>query len=64
MAAKLTKEEFCSKSRYMYQVADFLGVDRRTLQQWLEDSEELEDLKNVRYLPPKSVKRILDYFFI
>lgn len=64
MAAKLTKEEFYSKSRYMYQVADFLGVDRRTLQQWLEDSEELEDLKNVRYLPPKSVKRILDYFFI
>ncbi|MGM9819560.1 MAG: hypothetical protein ACI3Z9_01990 [Candidatus Onthomorpha sp.] len=56
------RDEFCRKSRYLYEIADFLGVARTTLRAWLQDCEALSDIKVKKLYPPQAVKRIVDYF--
>ncbi|MGM9820438.1 MAG: hypothetical protein ACI3Z9_06515 [Candidatus Onthomorpha sp.] len=61
MSANLTREQFCSKSRYLYQIADYLGIHPKTLRIWIKDSEELS-LSSHRLYPPVEVRRIVEYF--
>ncbi|MEE0917829.1 MAG: hypothetical protein UIQ67_05955 [Bacteroidales bacterium] len=61
---QLTTQEFCSKSRYLYEIADYLGLRRTTLRIWIQDTEELSDILNRKRLlySPKEVERIVKYF--
>lgn len=61
---QLTTQEFCSKSRYLYEIADYLGLRRTTLRIWIADTEELSDILNRKRLlySPKEVERIVKYF--
>lgn len=56
------RDEFCRKSRYLYQIAGFLGIARTTLKAWMSDCEDLADIKPKKLYPPQEVKRIVDYF--
>lgn len=58
----LSKDEFCSKARYLYEIAIYLGIARTTLKVWITDNESLDDIKPKKLYPPKEVKRIVDYF--
>lgn len=57
----LTKEEFWAKARYVYEIAAFLGVDRRTLVAWIVDLECAHYQKNKKLYSPKEVRSIIEY---
>lgn len=58
----LTKEEFYSKSRYLYEIAQYLSVDKRTLKVWLEDIEGITLKDNRRLFSPHDVRIIIEHF--
>lgn len=58
-----TKEEFCTRSRYLYEIARYLGVSRYTLRRWLSLMEEEGQIKRGRHrymFTPREVEVILD----
>lgn len=60
----LSRDEFCSKSRYLYEIANYLCVSSQTLRAWLdaEPIEGIRERKVKRLFSPKEVRIILDYF--
>ena len=57
----LAKEDFWSKARYFYEIAAFLGVDRRTLVAWIEDFAPANYHKNKKLYAPREVRSIIEY---
>lgn len=57
----LTKEDFWSKARYLYEIASYLGVDRRKLKAWIEDIEGIDSHKGKKLYTPKEVRIIIEY---
>lgn len=58
----ITAEELSSKARYLYEIANFLEIDKRTLRVWLEDIEGISIKKDRKLLTPHEVKIILEHF--
>lgn len=58
----ITVEELSSKARYLYEIANFLEIDKRTLRAWLTDIEGIDIKKDRKLLTPHEVKIILDHF--
>lgn len=59
----ITVEELSSKARYLYEIANFLEIDKRTLRVWLSDIEGINLRSNRKLLTPHEVKIILEHFF-
>lgn len=57
----LAKEDFWSKARYLYEIASYLGVDRRKLKAWIEDIEGVDSHKGKKLYTPKEVRIIVEY---
>lgn len=62
MMKTITAEELSSKARYLYEIANFLEIDKRTLRAWLEDIEGINVKSNRKLLTPHEVKIILKHF--
>lgn len=58
----ITAKELCSKARYLYEIANFLEVDKRTLRIWITDIEGIDIRNNRKLLTPHEVKVILEHF--
>lgn len=58
----ITAEELVCKARYLYEIANFLEIDKRTLRAWLTDIEGLDIKSNRKLLTPHEVKIILEHF--
>lgn len=58
----ITAEELSSKARYLYEIANFLEIDKRTLRVWLEDIEGISIKKDRKLLTPHEVKIIIEHF--
>jgi hypothetical protein len=58
----ITAEELVCKARYLYEIANFLEIDKRTLRAWLTDIEGLDIKSNRKLLTPHEVKIILNHF--
>lgn len=59
----ISAEELSSKARYLYEIANFLEIDKRTLRVWLEDIEGISIKSNRKLLTPHEIKIILGHFF-
>lgn len=59
---KLTKEEFWSKSRFFYEIADYLSVSPRTLKAWIDKDVNVKLVPHKKLYSPKEVKTIIEYF--
>ncbi|MEE1020937.1 MAG: hypothetical protein U0L93_05900 [Bacteroidales bacterium] len=59
---KITAEELVCKARYLYEIANFLEIDKRTLHAWLTDIEGIDIKKDRKLLTPHEVKIILKHF--
>lgn len=62
MMKTITAEELSSKARYLYEIANFLEIDKRTLRAWLTDIEGIDIKKDRKLLTPHEVKIILEHF--
>lgn len=62
MMKTITAEELSSKARYLYEIANFLKIDKRTLRAWLEDIEGINVKRSRKLLTPLEVKIILEHF--
>lgn len=58
----ITSEELSSKARYLYEIANYLEIDKRTLRAWLSDIEGIDIKKDRKLLTPHEVKKILEHF--
>lgn len=58
----ITAEELSSKARYLYEIANFLEIDKRTLRAWLSDIKDIDIKSNRKLLTPHEVKIILNHF--
>lgn len=58
----ITAEELASKARYLYEIANFLEIDKRTLRIWLSDIEGISLKKDRKLLTPHEVKIIIEHF--
>lgn len=58
----ITAEELVCKARYLYEIANFLEIDKRTLRAWLTDIKGLDIKSNRKLLTPHEVKIILNHF--
>lgn len=58
----MTKEEFYSKSRYFYEIAQYLGISCRTLKNWIDEDIDVKVVRHKKLYSPKEVKTILEYF--
>lgn len=58
----ITAEELVCKARYLYEIANFLEIDKRTLRVWLSDIEGINIKSNRKLLTPHEVKIILQHF--
>ena len=58
----ITAEELVCKARYLYEIANFLEIDKRTLRAWLSDIEGINLRSNRKLLTPHEVKLILEHF--
>lgn len=61
MSSKVDKETFCGSTRYLYEIADYLGVSSRTLKVWIEDIPNVRQRTNWRLFTPKEVRIIIDH---
>ena len=53
---KLTLEQLLSKARYKYEIADYLKISRRCLNDYVKFYDL--DWKNKRLIPPFEIKRL------
>ena len=58
----ITAEELVCKARYLYEIANFLEIDKRTLRAWLSDIEGINLRSNRKLLTPHEVKLIVEHF--
>lgn len=64
MSSKVDKETFCSRPRYLSEIADYLVISPQTLRSWL-DVEPIEGIrarKIKRLFSQKEVRIIIEYF--
>lgn len=55
--------EFASKPRYLYEIAGYLQISKKTLLVWIQDIEGVTYNKKKRIYSAREVKLILENYF-